>query len=294
MVLPAFGQPISMSNCMVEFALSNKPVSFSNLYNRAVGVPASGQISLSNLFGKSANINNRSLVVPNDAFISLAATTLSNNTVGTAIASWGGLTQTDPTFKPIYRTDATLSNLPYVEFTGTDNTRTFLSKNTTTFNYGNGGGSTVILLCRYNSNLIQYNRSIAHTAMFDASGTYEWIINETPSSNVGITTKWYNLNQNGLTTNTSNVPLGKWSLYVMRMINSSGEMKIYRNNNVIASRTGHPGVGNTTADLVYIGAQGQYAPGQNMDLHYAAIYTRPLSDTELTNIYNSVSGLCAN
>lgn len=297
MVLQAYGQSISISNVMVEFGKSNKPFSFSNLYNIASGVPASGVIGLSNMFLKAAG-NNRNLVVPSDPAISVIATSITGKSAGNKIGAWNNYNYGTPlnsNTMPTYRTDSALSNMPYVEFTGSSYLYQYLKMTSNiAMNYGDGGGSTVLLLCRYKSPFVQDNRSISHNGGTGSSRALEWIMMNNGTSDA-INVKYFFNAVEGVAGSTSNVPFGKWSLYVMRMTNSTGEMLMYRNNSVIGTRTGHPALTNSTPTDFYLGTSGGFGnTGQNMDLYYAGIYTRPLTDTELTNIYNSVSGICAN
>lgn len=293
MVLANTG-PLAFSQIQTEFGGTN-PVGMSEYYTNAnpsytsgvSGLPATGSsMALSAFLGKAKPAAGLTINAPSGSIFTVSAYSLSNLSSGAKVASWSNFSQSTSSLQPTYQSG---TSFPYVQFTGTSSTSTYLSATGTSLNFNTGGGSTVIVLGRYNS-LVQYNRTVAHTGGSGSANTFEWIMAENPAV---WNPKYFFVNSSGVPTNNSaDVPLNKVSLYVARWSNAATKAEIFRNNTLITSKT-HAALPNSTTGTFYIGAQGG-APGANMDMIYAAYYTRALTDTELTTLYNSVSSICQN
>lgn len=239
-----------------------------------------GYVTITSMFSGIIN-------APIDPVFSVSAYSLSNQTTNTKVTNWGLFNQGNSSLQPTY-----ISGFPnIVRFTGDALLHNFVtySPGTLNLNYGTGGGATIIILARYN-NLIQFNRTISHGGGSGNSGVLEWIIAENPGV---LSVKYFFTNSTGVvTTNAAHIPIGKIGLYVARFNNATNTAQLFRNNVQIATRSHNPLV-NSTIGNIWLGAQGG-APGNNTDLIYASLYTRPLSDTELTSLYDSVSSICEN
>lgn len=244
---------------------------------------ASGQIRFNNFYGKSL-----APTFPSGSVYSLQASSLSLSS-GSKINSWGSFGQTNSTFQPTYKVDSLNNNLPYVEFLGTSTSRQFLEWNfTSNVLYGTGGGSTIVLFCKYRNSLVQFNRSISHNGSSGNANVFEWILGEdVPRS---LHPKYFYVNSTAAHLSSNQVPLGKWTLYQVRFTNGSpNKAEIFVNNpsTPAASNMNLTGMSNSTITRFTLGADGTNSVGQNCDFHYTALYPRALSNSELTNIYNT-------
>lgn len=222
---------------------------------------------MSHFYGKSAKL-------PLNHVFALNATSLGGTLSPTQyVYSWDNFQTKNTPTPPSFGMDG---QLPYVQFRN----QYVESSTQLVANYGYKGGSTVILFCRYMDALNQFERSINHLGFPEnGSHVFEWIVAETPSA---IHPKYFYNSFNSANTGFENVSLNKWTLWVARWTNSSRTSQLFKNNQVISTYNGHPLLNNITMSSIYSGG--------NMDLHYAAIYDRPLSNTELTNVYNSFVG----
>jgi hypothetical protein len=254
----------------------------SNLYSAATGVPSSGMISLSNFYGKSSSIP----AIASDTLFSVNAYSLSNLASNASVSSWGVFTQSNSSKTPTY----IKSTPPCVRFYGDQfNAKWLTYSSNMTIPYTSGGGSTTVMLGRYN----QYyypSCTIAHDGVRNTSnpsGTFEWVFTNTNLLKI----KYYFTDVNGImNSNTADVPTSNLSLYVARFNNSNGTLQLFRNNVQIAARQ-HPSL--VDADIAYFSIGGNNGPpGSRTDVVYASMYARPLSDAELTTIYQTYSNIC--
>jgi len=228
--------------------------------------------------GASVNVE-----LPLNPFFALKANDLSLSQ-SAVVSTWGNFTQSTSTFQPSFNIDAT-TNLKSVSFTGTSTTRMFLQWNTNqTLAYGTGGGSSIVLFARYKTALVQFNRTLSHTGPTGNARTFEYIIGESGTS--GMHPKYFYANSTAALLPPASVPLNKWTLYITVFTNSTNTAQIYVNTNTtpVATRTALTALQDSVLSTLYVGAQGTTGRGQDVDIHFAALYPRPLNSSELANV----------
>lgn len=242
-------------------------------------VPSSGTLALS-IF-KGATVTQPPL--PSTPIYTLSASDLTQ-VQGSKVNAWGNFTQTNTTLQPTFNID-TVTNFKNVRFTGTSTTHTCMQwASSQVVQYGTNGGASIVLLVRYRTSLVQFNRTLAHFGSAGNARTFECIMGENTLN--GMHPKYYFSNSTAAIVPRTTIDLGKWSLYIIVFTNGSpNRATIYKNlsSTPVASNNAltNP-LQDSTVTSFLIGSQGA-TPGQDADIHFAALYSRPLTSTEIRN-----------
>jgi hypothetical protein len=282
-------QPIKFSTLRNQLGLTGK-VTFKSIVLASGGTIGSG--SNQTLTTTNTQVNAIAPYFPVNSTIQLWANSLSTLTNGASMSNWGNFTQATVALRPTFNIDSG-TNVKSVRFTGTSSTNKLLRWNTNiACNYGTNGGVTYVLVIRYNSTLLQFNRTLQFEGSTGNGRVYEFILAETGNNaNINqqaISPKHYYANAIG---GSTFVPLYKWTLIVSRFTNATSKHDIFINNmsTPVLSYSQPTALQNSTLTSFMIGASGN--PGQNADIHFHAMYPRSLSASDMSLLYNSFSSI---
>jgi hypothetical protein len=273
---------------MATLALSN--ISLSNLLT-ATGANILSPLCASNLYSVS-NVSSLptqnqplrfgffrglSIVTSGCVYYLQASSLILTN--GEAVSSWGNFTQTVSTKKPTYNC---LGAFPFVSFSGTTIEQALKWTTTKSVDFSGGGGSTYVLVCRV-PQYVTYHRAMAHFGP-NTSSTHEWILLENDGR---LHHPLYYLISNKTPSLTlAQAPTNTWMVLVSRYTNSTMTSSIFKNGTQTSTASSVGTIQNATITSFSVGGQGDNAIVNNkIDIFHAAMYARPLTDTEISNIW---------
>jgi hypothetical protein len=214
------------------------------------------------------------------------------NTVGDKISRWNNFTQENDKLKPIYRE---IASVPYVQFSSQTDSYMNWSFGNTTFGqtpmlFAQNKGATVVLVCRFNT-YTKGNIALAFTGPpaqnnnNSNSRAFEWRILDQNK----ILPRFFHANKDSIDANIGSFTQ-KFAVFVYRL--NGNIPQIYVNNKLQAQGRTQPYLNNAIISNCYIGAKPSES-GNNMDVIYAAAFTKPLSNDVLTNIQRAFDPVLA-
>lgn len=230
-------------------------ISFSDMRQRFDATP--GPVSMSSFRGRYDTSNGGGVSVP-----------------------WNGFT---PFNSPIFKTTGSVTNGPIVELTGAQ--LQYLNSTTpTTFNIETGGGFTAVCLVRFTGTPRPWERIIDWGN--GQGGSTIWLGRNAASTQLNL--QAFNNGMSFFLAAPSVIVQGQWAVFTVVLTNSSGTLDIYKNNVLVATRTGLPVFTNRAWTNTYVGKSNWNDPNTNMDIGCILGYDRALSGAELTTAYNYV------
>jgi hypothetical protein len=174
---------------------------------------------------------------------------------------------------------------PNVSFTRASSQ--FMSAPSTAYNINTGGGFTAVTRVRFMNTLV-------NERVFDfgpTGGATSDLISLTRSQS-GTTFQAWILNSTNFTAtlNGGTIVQNQWTTLVMRYTLATNTFQLYQNGTLVASQTSVPTINNRTLGLNYIGYNIADALYSSIDYAGLFIYTRSLSDSEITTCNQILTG----
>lgn len=289
--------PISFSNIMVEYGVTQKPFSFSNIYS-LLGQQFGTRIGLSNMYGKTATPT-YNLLTP---VLNFDAETLSNLGVNTAISTWTNSGNLGSNYSMIgYGTTKPkvgFSNNQYhVSFDRT-NYQYFNASNALPFTWFNNAGVykgvTAFVLAKYTSTAGSFERFFDFGNGAGAGNSSFWL-GRVGTGNILGTEIWNGTtNISGWVQNTVyNMNDARYHIYALNIANSASGcvVKLYVDtlSSNIASASFATSIANRTSTYNYLGRSEWADAYLNADIRQVLFYDSSLSDSDMSTVFNNLS-----
>jgi len=277
-------QQIRFGELYSNMGLSNFPAKTSTMLATMNINPQIASKSMTQLKQHILDYKTPVVTLPTGAVWNLQAKTLTSG----SLSNWGPFTQANSSKRPVSYTTGGFQNGAYVSFNGSS---TFMYTYNQTFNAGTNGGHSIGMLIKFKTPVGAWERVIEglavgnntnETFMIFRAGADPLMVFHAPAPTFQYPTDTFAQNT--------------WYIWTYRFRNSDKNCVIKRDTTVLQNKTvtGNSvnfsinasfGVNSYGGD-VSAGTTGQYG---NFDIGALIIYDRPLSDTEMTNLYAYLS-----
>lgn len=280
----------SLSN-VLHFAgvKTSPPYSFANLYassNLTAVPPSSGQINLGFFRGLSLNaVSGTSSAPLANTFFEIRANDLTSSPVST----WGVFSQATANNRPTWLSTGGYNNGKYVAFTGTP--RTMSKATATTFNCGTNGGISFAMLV----NITDTTATTAWVRLMQShhsgGGGEAFVINRDSNTN-GLMVQIYN-STGGTQVVRHTAPnqwVSGWKIIVFRYRQSDKSIRFWSSSPSTPDYSA-TGTASTMSNIsinagllwLFSNNNNEFGIGQ---LGGFMVFDRPITDTEVTNIFS--------